>query len=74
MDQTGTDWLLLGGVSASGMFRLYSREQRFKLDAGWTALCFGPVNVAGAGSPPASDAKARQAGESAGRSESTVGG
>ena len=36
-------WLLLGGVSAGGSFRLYSKEQRFKLDSGWTVLYFAPV-------------------------------
>ncbi|MEO8281554.1 MAG: sodium:proton antiporter [Ideonella sp.] len=40
--ELGTAWLLLGGVSASGMLRLYSSEQRFKLEAGWTAIYFAP--------------------------------
>ena len=43
LDAASTDWLLLGGVSPGGMLRLYSREQRFKLEAGWTALCFAPA-------------------------------
>lgn len=42
MGEPGRDWLLLGGVSADGQLRLYSREQRFRLEAGWTALYFGP--------------------------------
>ncbi len=41
--EQGQDWLLLGGVSATGVFRLYSKEQRFKLEPGWTALYFAPV-------------------------------
>lgn len=38
------DWLLLGGISPTGEFRLYSREQRFRLDAGWTVLYFAHPN------------------------------
>ena len=45
LGKRGEDWLLLGGVSPSGAFRLYSQEQRFKLDAGWTALIFAPAQV-----------------------------
>ncbi len=45
MGELGTDWLLLGGVSPSGAFRLYSMEQRFKLDTDWTVLFFGQVPV-----------------------------
>ncbi len=40
LGERGPDWLLLGGVTPSGTFRLYSQEQRFKLEAGWTALFF----------------------------------
>ncbi len=43
MGERGRDWLLLGGVSPDGMLRLYSREQRFKLEAGWTVLYFAPA-------------------------------
>ncbi len=43
LGQPGGDWLLLGGISPSGAFRLYSKEQSFKLDVGWTALFFAPV-------------------------------
>ncbi|NJB66846.1 CPA1 family monovalent cation:H+ antiporter [Desulfobaculum xiamenense] len=38
----GRDWFLLGGVSPSGQFRLYSRELAFNPDAGWTLLIFAP--------------------------------
>ncbi|TFY97242.1 cation:proton antiporter [Ramlibacter rhizophilus] len=36
------DWQLLGAVEPGGSFRLYSKEQRFRLDAGWTAIYFAP--------------------------------
>jgi CPA1 family monovalent cation:H+ antiporter len=42
LGEPGSGWLLLGGVSPSGMFRLYSYEQRFKLEAGWTVIFFAP--------------------------------
>ncbi len=42
LGEQGKDWLLLGGVSPAGAFRLYSKEQKFKLEAGWTALYFAP--------------------------------
>lgn len=45
MGEPGQDWLLLGGVSPAGAFRLYSKEQRFKLEAGWTALYFAPMSA-----------------------------
>ncbi len=40
--ESGKDWFLLGGVSSTGQLRLYSSEQRFKLEAGWLALYFAP--------------------------------
>lgn len=43
--EPGQDWVLLGGVSASGAFRLYSKEQRFKLEPGWAALYFAPAQA-----------------------------
>ena len=43
MGEAGVDWLLLGGVSPGGMLRLYSKEQRFKLEPGWTAIYFAPT-------------------------------
>ncbi|MCW5629829.1 MAG: sodium:proton antiporter [Rhodoferax sp.] len=46
LGEQGTDWTLLGGVSPTGAFRLYSKEQKFKLDAGWTVLLFAPAMVA----------------------------
>jgi NhaP-type Na+/H+ or K+/H+ antiporter len=51
----GEDWLLLGGVSPSGAFRLYSKEQRFKLEAGWTALYYAPIPGKGRAPEAASD-------------------
>ena len=45
LGQSGSDWLLLGGVSPTGAFRLYSKEQKFKLEAGWTALVFAPAKA-----------------------------
>jgi len=38
----GKDWWLLGGIAPGGAFRIYSSEQPFKLDAGWTAIYFAP--------------------------------
>ncbi len=45
LGKQGEDWLLLGGISPSGAFRLYSKEQPFKLDTGWTALIFAPAQA-----------------------------
>ncbi len=45
LGQPGSDWLLLGGVSPTGAFRLYSKEQKFKLESGWTALLFAPAKA-----------------------------
>ncbi len=58
MDEASPDWLPLGGVSPSGMLRLYSREQRFKLEPGWTALSFAPVAAPAAATPEAGAAEA----------------
>lgn len=38
--EPGRDWLLLGGIAPGGESRLSSKEQRFKLEEGWTALYF----------------------------------
>ncbi|MGP1685124.1 MAG: hypothetical protein ACTS8S_22600, partial [Giesbergeria sp.] len=46
--ERGTDWFLLGAVTPDGLLRLYSTEQKFKLEAGWTALYFGPPAEAAA--------------------------
>nr|WP_301334502.1 sodium:proton antiporter [Variovorax dokdonensis] len=46
MGELGKDWLLLGGIAPGGSFRIYSSEQPFKLDAGWTALYFAPERAA----------------------------
>jgi len=35
-------WILLGALTPAGAFRLYSKEQHFKLAAGWTAIYFAP--------------------------------
>lgn len=45
LGQPGRDWMLLGGFSPSGGFRLCSKEQRFKRDAGWTALPLAPASA-----------------------------
>lgn len=45
LDEAHADWLLLAGVSPKGLFRLYSSEQRFKLEADWTAIYFAPVTA-----------------------------
>ncbi len=42
MGKPGKDWWLVGGVSPAGAFRLYSSEQPFKVDAGWTVVWFAP--------------------------------
>lgn len=42
LGELGRDWLLLGGITPVGEFRLYSHEQRFRLESGWTALYFAP--------------------------------
>jgi len=42
MGEPGQDWLLLCGVSPGGQFRLYSKEHKFKLEAGWTVIFFAP--------------------------------
>ena len=42
MGTPGKDWWLVGGVSPAGAFRLYSSEQPFKVDAGWTVVWFAP--------------------------------
>ena len=44
-DRLGTpleQWILLGALTPAGAFRLYSKEQHFKLAAGWTAIYFAP--------------------------------
>ena len=45
--ERGEHWFLLGAVTPDGLLRIYSTEQRFKLEAGWTALYFGPPTAAG---------------------------
>lgn len=42
LDQADPDWLLLGGISPKGVFRLYSPEQRFRLEPDWIAIYFAP--------------------------------
>jgi len=55
MGTLGEDWWLLGGITPSGAFRIYSSEQPFKLDAGWTAIYFAPERVR-RGAEPRGDA------------------
>ena len=45
MGEVGKDWWLVGGVSPAGAFRIYSSEQAFKANAGWTVICFAPPAV-----------------------------
>lgn len=42
LDEADTGWLLLGGISPKGIFRLYSPEQRFRIELDWTAIFFAP--------------------------------
>ena len=42
LDAASPDWLLLGGITPKGQFRIYSPEQRFKLEPDWTAIYFAP--------------------------------
>ena len=39
------DWMLLGGIDPAGALRIYSKEQSFKLESGWSALYFAPKRV-----------------------------
>ena len=47
LGEAGKAWLLLGGIAPAGSFRLYSKDQSFKLDAGWTAIFFAPPAASG---------------------------
>ena len=49
--ERGKDWFLLSAVTPDGLLRIYSTEQRFKLEAGWTALYFAPPAAAAAAEP-----------------------
>lgn len=40
LGEPGTDWILIGCVSAQGKLQMYSREQSFKPTTGWTLLYF----------------------------------
>ncbi|MFV0680455.1 cation:proton antiporter [Ottowia sp.] len=42
LDASAADWLLLGGITPKGEFRLYSQEHRFKVEPDWTAIYFAP--------------------------------
>lgn len=46
LGEPGKAWQLLGGVEPDGTFRLYSKEQRFKLEPGWKAIYFAPQRPA----------------------------
>lgn len=43
--ELGRDWLLLAAITPNEAFRLYSPEQPFKPDTGWTLIYFGPSPV-----------------------------
>ena len=58
LGEPGQDWLLLGGIGPTGSFRLYSKEQKFRLEAGWTALYFAPVASSGGKSEARMEASA----------------
>ncbi|MGE3928465.1 MAG: NAD-binding protein [Lautropia sp.] len=45
LDEAAPDWLLLGGITPKGAFRLYSKEQRFRLEPNWTAIYFAPPTI-----------------------------
>ncbi len=42
LKELSPDWLLLGGITPRGAFRLYSPEQRFRPEADWTVIYFAP--------------------------------
>lgn len=42
LDEANPAWLLLAGINPRGDFRLYSQEQRFKLEPNWIAIYFAP--------------------------------
>lgn len=45
LDELSSDWLLLAGITPKGEFRVYSPEQRFKLDTDWIAIYFAPRDL-----------------------------
>jgi NhaP-type Na+/H+ or K+/H+ antiporter len=44
LGEPGTDWLIVAAVTPDGNFRLYSSEQTFTAEPGWTVLYFAPEN------------------------------
>ena len=44
LDATGAAWMLLGGVTPSGLLRLHSVEQPVVPEAGWRVLAFAPAD------------------------------
>ncbi len=42
LGEPGTDWIIVAGVTPEGTFRLYSSEQTFTAEPGWTLLYFAP--------------------------------
>lgn len=44
LGKPGDDWLVLGGITPDGNFRLYSTEQSFIAVTGWTIFYFAPEN------------------------------
>ena len=46
--ERGETWFLLGAVTPDGLLRLFSTEQSFRLEAGWTAVYFAPPAEAAA--------------------------
>jgi NhaP-type Na+/H+ or K+/H+ antiporter len=47
--KVGEGWWLIGGVKPASLFRIYSSEQSFKVEAGWTVICFAPPTAVAAG-------------------------
>ena len=70
--ERGEAWFLLGAVTPDGLLRIYSTEQRFKLEAGWTALYFGPP-VPAAPQPSAASAAASIPAPSSGDTQAVTG-
>ena len=46
LGEPGEDWVLIGGVTPDGLLHLYSEEQPFKPEKGWTLLYFAPGDAA----------------------------
>ena len=45
LGEMGEDWILLGNLSPKGEFQLYSSEQPFTTDSGWSMLYFSRTSL-----------------------------